>query len=107
MIKPLNGAGVRYAILTQGRTVTEGTSYFWGNVTNSIQDTSKGLLMIHSGGRAGVGTYKAGKDFARGDALCCFSIGCETISGILVWCPIPGKITTLSTLKAVSMGCQN
>ena len=49
-------------------------------------------------------------NFARGDvmcgSLCCISIGCEAISGVLVWCPIPGKIVTVSALKATSMGCQ-
>jgi len=39
-------------------------------------------------------------------SLCCVSIGCEAISGVLVWCPIPGKIVAVSALKATSIGCQ-
>lgn len=107
---PLNGAGVRDAILNQGKTPTEGVAYFWGNVTKGVQESTKGAVTVDSGRRAGVGTFKASKDFARGDVicggLCCVSIGCETVSGILVWCPIPGKIVTISALKATSIGCQ-
>ena len=107
---PLNGLGVRDAILKQGKTAPEGAAYFWGNVTKGVQDSTKGALTVDSGRRAGVGTFKAGKDFARGDvmcgSLCCVSIGCEAVSGILVWCPIPGKIVTISALKATSVGCQ-
>ena len=40
--------------------------------------------------------YKAGKDFARGDtlcgSLCCVSIGCETVAGVLVWFPFQVKL---------------
>jgi hypothetical protein len=107
---PLNGPGVRDAILEKGKTATEGAAYFWGNVTKGVQDTTKGALTVDSGRRVGVGTFKASKDFAKGDVmcgtLCCISIGCETISGIIIWCPIPGKITTVSVLKATSVGCQ-
>jgi len=75
---PLNGPGVRDAILKQGKTATESTAYFWANITKGVQDSSKGVLTVYSGRRAGVGTFKAGKDFARGDimcgSLCCFSI---------------------------------
>jgi hypothetical protein len=110
MVKALNGAGVRDATLKQGHTATEGAAYFWGNITKGVQDSTKGALTVDSGGRAGVGTFKASKDFARGDVmcggLCCVSIGCEVVSGVLIWCPIPGKIITVSALKATSMGCQ-
>ena len=89
---------------------TESTAFFLGNVTKGVQETTKGALTIDSGRRAGAGTFKASKDFARGDALCgtlcCVSIGCEITSGILVWIPIPGKIRVVSTLKATSIGCQ-
>nr|UBA15737.1 hypothetical protein [Pseudo-nitzschia hainanensis] len=106
----LNSPGVRDAILEHGKTATEGTAYFWGNITKGVQDSTKGSVAIDSGRRAGVGTFKASKDFARGDAvcgsLCCVSIGCEVVSGVLVWCPIPGKIAAVSTLKAASIGCQ-
>lgn len=109
MVGPLNGPGVRDAILNQGKTATEGAAFFLENVTKGVQDSTKGALTIDSGRRAAVGTFKAGKDFTRGDAicgsLCCVSIGCEAVSGVLVWCPIPGKITTISALKAVSVGC--
>ena len=110
MAGSLNGAGVRDTILSQGKTATESVAYFWGNVTKGVQDSTKGALTVDSGRRVGVGTFKASKDFARGDimcgSLCCVSIGCEAISGVLVWCPIPGKIVTVSALKATSMGCQ-
>ena len=110
MVGPLNGPGVRDTILKQGKTSTESDAYFWGNITKGVQDSTKGALTVDSGRRAGVGTFKASKDFARGDvmcgSLCCVSIGCEAVSSILVWCPIPGKIVTVSALKATSMGCQ-
>ena len=110
MAGPLNGPGVGDAILRQGKEATESTAYFWGNITKGIQDSTKGALTVDSGRRAGVGTFKASKDFARGDTisvgLCCVSIGCEVVSGVLVWCPIPGKIVTISALKATSVGCQ-
>lgn len=110
MTGPLNGPGVRDKILSQGKTATESAAYFWGDFTKRIQDSGKGALTVDSGRRAGSGTFKASKDFARGDvmcgSLCCVSIGCEAISGVLVWCPIPGKIATVSALKATSLGCQ-
>ena len=106
---PLNGPGVRDAILKQGKGVTESTAFFWGNVTKGVQESTKGALVVDSGRRAGISTFKASKDFARGDAicggLCCVSIGCEVVSSVLVWCPIPGKIIAVSTLKAASVGC--
>lgn len=109
MNAPLNGPGVRDAILKHGKTATESTAFFWGNITQGVQDSTKGALTADSGRRAGIGVFKASKDFARGDALCgtlcCISTGCETVSGILVWCPIPGKIVTVSILKATSLGC--
>lgn len=110
MAGPLDGPGVRDAILKQGKIAKEGTAYFWGNITKGVQDSTKGALTIDSGRRVGVGTFKAASDFGRGDVLCgglcCVSIGCEAVSGILVWCPIPGKIVTVSVLKATSVGCQ-
>lgn len=110
MVDPLNGLGVRNAILKQGKTTTEGAAYFLGNVTKRVQDSTKGAVIIDSGRQAGVDIFKASKDFARGDvmcrSLCCVSIGCEAVSGILVWCPIPGKIVTISAIKVTSLGCQ-
>ena len=107
---PINGPGVRHTILKQGKTATEATAYFWGNVTKGVQDSTKGALTVDSGRRISSGTFKASKDFARSDvlcaSLCCVSIGCEAVSGILVWCPLPGKIITISALKATSVGCQ-
>ena len=106
----LNGPSVRDAILTQRMAATESTAYFLGNLTKGVQDSTKGALMVDSGRRSAAGTFKASKDFAKGDticlSLCCVSIGCELVSGVLVWCPIPGKVVTISSLKAVSMGCQ-
>lgn len=64
---------------------------------------------MDSGRRAGVGTFKASKNFAKRyticSSLCCVFIGCEAVSGVLVWCPVPGKIAAVSVLKATSMGC--
>ncbi len=81
-----------------------------GNLTKSVQDSTKGALTIDSARRGATGGFKAGKDFARGDAICgglgCVSIGCEAVSAVIVWCPIPGKIVTISALKATSVGCQ-
>lgn len=110
MVGSLNGPGVRDEILKQGKTATEGAAYFLENITKGVQESTKGALTVDSGRRAGVGTFKASKDFARGDTicggLCCVSIGCEAVSGVLVWCPIPGKIFAVSVLKATSIGCQ-
>lgn len=50
---PLNGPGVRDAILKQGKTATESTAYFWGNLTKGVQDSSKGVLTVYSGRRVG------------------------------------------------------
>jgi hypothetical protein len=102
----LNGPGVKNIIVRQGKEVTESTTYFWGNLTKEVQDSTKGALTVDSERRASVGTFKASKDFARGDSLCaglcCVSIGCEAASAVLIWCPIPGKIVTVSILKATS-----
>lgn len=110
MGNPLSGEGGRDVILAQGKIMTESTAYFWGNLTKGLQDSTKGAITVDSGRRAGVGTFKASKDFARGDmicgSLCCVSIGCEVVCGVVVWCPIPGKITVVSALKATSIGCQ-
>ena len=110
MAGPLNGAGGRDAIINRRKEASEAAGYFWGNFTKGVQDTSKGALTMHSGGRAGVGTFKASKDFARGDllcgTLCCVSVGCEAVSSLLVWFPIPYKIVTVSVLKATSVGCK-
>ena len=110
MSSPLNGPGVRDAILKQGTIITESAAYFWGNIIEGVQDSTKDALTIDSGRRVGIGTFKASKDFARGDVvcsgLCCISIGCEITSGVLVWCPILVKIPVVSALKATSIGCQ-
>lgn len=88
MVRPLNGPAVRDAILNQGKRATEGAAYFWGKVTKGVQYSTKQALTVDSGRRAGVGTFKASKDFTRGDVmygvLCCVSIGSEAVSGILV-----------------------
>lgn len=39
--------------------------------------------------------------------LCCISIGCEAVSGILIWCPIPGKIVPVSALKRLLWGVKS
>jgi hypothetical protein len=110
MVGPLNGPQVRDKLLMEGKMVAEGNAYFWGNLTKSVQDSSKGAITVDSSKRAATGTYKAGKDFSRGDSLCgglcCISIGCEVLSGVFVWCPIPGKVMTISVLKAGSISCQ-
>jgi len=36
MAGPLNGAGVRDTILSQGKAATESAAYFWGNVTKGV-----------------------------------------------------------------------
>ena len=97
-------------MLMSKKSATESAAYFCGNVTKGVQDSTKGALTIDSGRRAGIGTFKASKDFARGDlmygTLCCVSIGCEAASDVLVWCPIFYKIVAISALKATSVGCQ-
>lgn len=110
MTGPLNGARVRDKILDQGMKATESAACFWGNITQGIQDTGKGAITLDSGKRAGSGVYKASKDFARGDqicgVLCTVSAGCELTAGVLIWVPIPGKLSTVALLKGTSIGCQ-
>jgi len=48
MAGPLNGAGVRDTILSQGKAT------FWGNVTKGVQDSTKGALTVDSRRRAGI-----------------------------------------------------
>ena len=38
MTGSLNGNGVRDAILRQGKKATESSAFFWGNVTQGVQD---------------------------------------------------------------------
>lgn len=101
MVGPFNGEGMK---------TTQSTAFFFENLTKTIQETGKGALTVDSGKRAGTGIFKASKDFARGDTICAglcgVSAGCEVIAGVLIWCPIPGKIVAVSTLKATSIGCQ-
>lgn len=105
-----NGDAVRDTILTQGMKATEASAYFWGNATKAVQDSSKGALTANSGKRLATTGFKATKHFGRGDpvcgVLCTVSACCETDSGIAVWIPFPGKICTLSGLKAISIGCE-
>ena len=105
-----NGDAVRDTILKQGMKATEASAYFWGNATKAVQDSSKGALTAHSGKRIATTGFKATKDFGRGDSvcgtLCTVSACCETVSGVIVWIPFPGKICTLSGLKAISIGCE-
>lgn len=105
-----NGDAVRDTILKQGMKATEASAYFWGNATKAVQDSSKGVLTAHSGKRIATTGFKATKDFSRGDpicgTLCTVSACCETASGVIVWIPFPGKICTLSGLKAISIGCE-
>lgn len=106
----LNPNEVRDLIIEKGMNNVQALAFFIGNTTKMVKDGSKGALVVDSGGRIGAGTYKALTDFVRGDTicggLCCVSIGCEVASSVLVWCPIPGKITTISVLKGTSIGCQ-
>lgn len=108
-IYTLSGAMIRDTILNQGKTLTESTAFFFGNLTKAVGDATKGAITADSGCRTLVGVYKSTIDFAKGDAfcgtLCCVSVGCELVSGALIWCPIPGKIVAVSVLKGTSMGC--
>jgi len=54
MADPLNVPGVRGAVLKQGPKATESTAYFWGNLTQEVQDSTKSALTIDIGHRAGV-----------------------------------------------------
>jgi hypothetical protein len=105
-----NGDEVRDNILKQGMKATEASAYFWGNATKAAQDSSKGALTAHSGKRIATTSFKATKDFGRGDpicgTLCTVSACCETASAIILWIPFPGKICTVSGLKAISIGCE-
>lgn len=106
-----NGDAVRDTIMKQGMEATEASAYFLGNAAKAVQDSSKGALTAHSGKRLATTGFKATKDFGRGDpvcgTLCTVSACCETASGIVVWIPFPGKICTLSGLKAISICCES
>ena len=97
-------------VITQGPDKIQGFGIFFGNLTKSLEDSSKGAFMVHSGKRAATTGFKATKDFNRGDpvcgTLCTISSSCELVSGVLVWVPFPGKIFTVSCLKSVSVGCE-
>ena len=103
---PFNDPTVQDAILYQ----RYGATIFWRNIKHGVEASSKGGIIVDSGRRTAVGIYKASKDFIKGDAvcgsLCCVSVVSELASGILVYCPIPYKITTVSVLKATSISCQ-
>jgi hypothetical protein len=105
-----NGDAVRDTILKKGMKTKESAAYFWGNATKAAQDSSKGALTAYSGKRVATTGFKATKDFGRGDplcgTLCTISACCETASAVIVWFPFPGKICTLSGLKAISIGCE-
>ena len=108
MVNPLNGAQVRDYILKQGYSATEAAAYSWGNFTEAIANTGKGVLTAQSGSRIGSGVFKATKDFGRGDivcgSLCSISMGCETACAVITWLPIPGKFATIGVLKGISYG---
>jgi len=78
-------------------------------VTNGAIDTTKSVVSTHSGYRVGNSIYKGVKDHSKGDyvctTLCVVSGCCETMAGVLVWTPIPGKFIVLSGLKSISYGC--
>ena len=78
----LNGDSVKDGILAKVNSAMESVSYFWVNVTKSLQDSTKGGLTLDSG-----------LDWIDPfcGTLCCVSIGCEVILGVLVWWPIPSK----------------
>ena len=106
----LNGNDLRDLIINNAKSNSEALAFFVGNTSKMGQDSTKAGLVVDSGAQIGAGAYKAATDFVRGDTicggLCCVSISCEVASSILVWCPIPGKITTISILKGTSIGCQ-
>jgi hypothetical protein len=97
-------------VIEEGSSKAEGLGVFLGNLTKSIQDSTKGGVMVHSGKRAASSGFKASTDFSRGDpicgTLCTVSSCCEVVSGVIVWIPFPGKICTVASLKAVSVGCE-
>jgi hypothetical protein len=97
-------------VVEEGSTKAEDLAFFLGNLTKNVQDSSKGAVTVHSGKRAAGSGFKAAVDYSRGDpicgTLCVISSGCEVVSGVIVWFPFPGKICTVSALKAVSVGCE-
>ena len=89
---------------------SEGVAVFLGNLTKNIEDSSKGAVTVHSGKWAALIGFKYVTDFSRGDplcgTLCVVSASCEVVSGVAVWIPFPGKICTVASLKAISVGCE-
>lgn len=108
MVNPLNGPQVRDAIIKKGYEATESAAFAWGNATQALADTGKGVLTAQCGSRVGSGAYKAAKDFGKGDVvcgtLCSVSMGCEFACGVITWVPMPGKFTTIAILKGISHG---
>ena len=39
-------------LLEQGKSASESAAYFWGNITEGVQDSTKGVITIDSGRRA-------------------------------------------------------
>lgn len=103
MADSLNGACVLDVILKQGQSSTKSAAYFWVNVTQGVQDFNNSALVVNSSRWISYGGYKASKDFARENVMCgtlfCVSNGLLNAKGILIYCPIPVKITTVSVLK--------
>ena len=108
MVNPMNGKQVRDLILKNGYSATEAAAYSWGNMTQGIANTGKGVLTTQCGSRIGSGAFKATKDFSRNDilcgTLCSVSVGCEVVCGVITWVPIPGKFATIAILKGISYG---
>lgn len=107
MVNPLNGPQVRDFILKHGYSATEAAAYSWGNITQGIANTGKVTLSAQCGNRVGSATFKATKDYGRGDVvcgtLCSVSIGCEAACAFVTWIPLPtGKFTTIAILKTIS-----
>lgn len=103
MVNPLNGNQIRGMILRQGYSATEAAAYSWGNITQGIVNTGKGVLTAQCGNRVGSGTFKAVKDFGKGDVvcgtLCSISIGCEAICATITNATGNGKIHNYGRIK--------
>ena len=102
MINPLNGVQVRDAIIKKGYEATDVAAVFWGNASEALANTGKGILIAKCGRRVGSSAYKDNKNFSKSDVLCgtlcLILIKYEIACTVITWVSMPA-IVPLRTLK--------
>ena len=79
---------IAQTVAEEGSLKYEGIACFLGNLTNNIENSSKGAVTVHSGKRAAGSGFKSVMDFGRGDSICgslrVVLAGCEVVSSVIV-----------------------